>query len=424
MRLCRELDGEIVSADSVQLYRGLDLGSNKPDADALKAIPHHLIDVGMGNDPWSAGRWLHAAEEAIDDITSRGKAPIVVGGTMMYLRWLVRGAPDAPAASAAAVEKAEELLFDCRATDNWSGAVAILAQKNSERAATIEFNNWYRLSRALEIEIQREGFDSREQSVTNYDTRCFFLAPHDRISLFRKIDSRCEDMLERGLVTEVAHLFVDGQLPPNSSAAKAIGYRQTLDFLQDQATALFQDHIESIDLQHFEEPYLDFLRKFATATRNYAAAQIKWYRRDPDFAVIDTNSFDLCAQQVSTAFSQSRHEYENWLHSPSQQQAKLNLIANNKVMRTYASHPPRISINDLQKKKQLHAAKLAIQKVHTFLHSNLCLSSDDDLTDSFLSSSKLASFRLRALKQREAAEHDSSGGDHPAVESSTSSVGS
>ena len=96
LRLCEARDGELVSADSVQLYRGLDVGSNKPSPAELQRVRHHLVDVADASKPWSAGAWCDAAAEAIGDVARRGKLPVVVGGTMMYAQWLVRGAPDAP----------------------------------------------------------------------------------------------------------------------------------------------------------------------------------------------------------------------------------------------------------------------------------------------------------------------------------------
>ena len=284
LRLCEARDGELVSADSVQLYRGLDVGSNKPSPAELKRVRHHLVDVADASEPWSAGAWCAAAAEAIGDVARRGKLPVVVGGTMMYAQWLVRGAPDAPKASATAAASAQEFLAPYG--DDWDKALAAVAERSeacAARVAKLSQNDFYRLSRALEIELDREaggGSAEARRPVlgSDFDVRCAFLAPADRTALYHAIDERCDIMLARGLLEETANLRAAGRLPSSSTAARAIGYRQALDYLEARAPSGQAD--ASL------ESYVDFCRQFRTASRNYAAEQLKWYRRDATFAVV------------------------------------------------------------------------------------------------------------------------------------------
>jgi len=153
-QLCRSLaeGGEIISADSVQVYRSLDIGSAKPTAAEQSAIPHHLIDIadpqGSG---YTAGQFCRDAAAAIEDVWGRGKVPVVVGGTMMYHQWLVHGQPDAPCSDPAVAAAVTTQLAPLQAAADWEGALALLAAVLPERAAKIGTNDWYRLGRALEV---------------------------------------------------------------------------------------------------------------------------------------------------------------------------------------------------------------------------------------------------------------------------------
>lgn len=344
MQVCAELHGEIISADSVQLYRGLDIGSNKPDAAARSAVPHHVIDVGEADDPWTAGRWSRAAMTAIDDCGARGVAPVVVGGTMMYVKWLTRGAPDAPPASAETAKRAADML-----PDDWDQALRLLASFNPERAEKLSKNDWYRLSRALEIELSTEGRRARDLFLADarYDARCVFIAPDDRMKLFRRIDERCDQMLEDGLVAEVAGLAARGKLPPTSTAARAIGYRQTLEFLESR--------------QRDDASYFDFCAKFATATRNYATEQLKWYRKDPNFAIVPGGADAV--DTVLRFFRAPRCDYDAWLAGMAD--ARAALVADPRQMRTYNAHPPLAATDALARQRQFAFRDAAIDLLGT-----------------------------------------------------------
>lgn len=305
-------------------------------------VSHHLVDVAEASDPWTAGRWSRAAMEAIEDCRSRKRTPVVVGGTMLYVRWLTRGAPDAPAASARSAVRAEDMLREYRNAGRWDEGVSVLAMRSKRaaaRASAISRNDWYRLSRALEIELETGGLAQGSEPVelfladkSRYDARCFFLAPTDRTELFRAIDNRCDSMLEAGLLTEVANLVATSKLPLTSTAARAIGYRQSLEYF-DRRLRGDSEHNQLND-------FLDFCRDFATASRNYAADQIKWYRRDNNFAIVPANSGALDA--ILAAFELPRPDYDAWLKSPDQQAARGNLVADKRQMKRFASRLPKV----------------------------------------------------------------------------------
>mmetsp|Transcript_904 Transcript_904/g.3071 ORF Transcript_904/g.3071 Transcript_904/m.3071 type:complete len:474 (+) Transcript_904:395-1816(+) len=386
LSLCEALGGEIVSADSVQLYRGLDVGSNKPDLRTRRLARHHLVDVAEPEDIWSAGRWLRAASSAVDDCARRGRVPVVVGGTMMYARWLVRGPPDAPKATAAAVEEADRLLRDARDRDDWTAGLDVFRRHRTQHTTkSFSANDWYRLSRALEIELdtinysgdddddkrtkmtttQRDSSSSSEVSSSDvsfgladparYDARCFFLGPRDRVALFRGIDRRCDDMLRRGLVTEVADLLSARRLPPDSPASRAIGYRQVIDYLENKR--LLDDDGADDD----GADYVDFCKRFATATRNYAADQIKWYRRDDDFSIVLDDH--RVADRVIAAFHLPRADYDAWRTGDDQAAERKSLVADTRVMRTYAAHPPEAATDPAVLKDQLDRVDAALAKL-------------------------------------------------------------
>ncbi|KAL9180217.1 hypothetical protein ACHAXT_008187 [Thalassiosira profunda] len=362
--------GHVVSADSVQAYRGVDIGANKPTLKERERTPHHLVDVV---DPptdsraasYNAAAWMRDAEYVIQKLTlcegeigevgedchdgetkMRRKAidktlserlgatengailPVIVGGTMMYLQWLVHGRPDAVRPTEEAVARAAVKIEGFRrAADDacgshethdvvvgeddasdvaaWSAAstyVSSLGPVFSQRVAKLPGRDWYRLRRLLEVaytvaskkagdesmhnseeEILRNltdgevytGIRSRSLSDAGYDVRCFFLCPDERMTHFHTVDQRCEQMLLRGLLRETAVLYAGGGLPEESQVTRAIGYRQTLEYLKRNDAR-----------RNDAATFMQFVDDFATATRQYAKKQMQWFRRDASFAFV------------------------------------------------------------------------------------------------------------------------------------------
>ena len=308
MALIEGGDGCLVSADSVQVYRGLDVGSNKPSPAEQGRVPHHLIDVADAADPaWNASVWRARALETLRDVAPAPEepegepaptaapshpmarlcdAPVIVGGTMMWMQWLIHGVPDAPAPSPAAVARAAALIARPQAAEDWDAGAAVLAGYGGEfatRAAKLGRNDWYRLTRALEVaeEVARTDGPRVYQGVNKgalrewYDVRAFFLVPDDRLRHAARLDARCEGMVVRGLLQETGRLLCAGVLLPDTTPGRAIGYRQALDYLCRP------------DPRAGDEDALDaFLHEFLTSTRRYAKEQMKWFRKDREFMFV------------------------------------------------------------------------------------------------------------------------------------------
>lgn len=228
LRLADKLNAEIVSADSIQVYRGLDVGSDKLPVAKRRGIPHHLIDVMDVMDDFSAGEFFRLARAAIDDILSRGKTPLVVGGTGFYLHWLINGPPQSGQSSDDLSKKAQGALDaavaaaraaagrELEAGEAWEAACGVLEglgdAASAERMRRSP-NNWYRLRRAVEV-VQATGRPMAEVALNatadlDYDFRGVFLH-RNRIELFRRIDRRCEEMVAGGLLEECAWMMGKG----------------------------------------------------------------------------------------------------------------------------------------------------------------------------------------------------------------------
>lgn len=151
--LCRRMDAEIIVADSVQIYKHLNIGSNKPSQGELDSVPHHMVNLVEPNETVSCGDFVRAAAPIIFDILDRGKVPVIVGGSTMWIQWLVHGMPDAPKADEKTVKQAEEMLQDFEAAGDWERAVELVGNYDKSRVEKLGRNDWYRLHRYLEISL-------------------------------------------------------------------------------------------------------------------------------------------------------------------------------------------------------------------------------------------------------------------------------
>ena len=286
---------EIIVADSVQIYRYLDIGSNKPSVEEQAEVPHHLVDICDPHELFSGGSFVRSAIPVIYEVLNRGNVPVVVGGSTMWLQWLVHGMPDAPKPSLEVIREANSFVDRFEKRGAWDEALEAAKEIDPVRVPKVARNDWYRMRRYIEVALslaarngheggmnQRgdaEEFDSGEEgdggfsdrslagaasaaaplneaqagasavtaavfasssvpmlsgkrsfSMTDLDLRCFFLS-EEREQLYRTIDSRCVDMVRGGLLQEVAGLMSSKRLSPNDIGAKAIGYRQAIDYL-------------------------------------------------------------------------------------------------------------------------------------------------------------------------------------------------
>lgn len=264
LRLAEELNGEILSCDSMQVYRGMDVGTAKPTPAERERIPHHLIDVASPDEPFSCGDYLTLARQAVGEVLSRGRLPIFCGGTGLYLdRFLSGGLEDT-----AGDGEVRRQLFAYAAERGVHALHERLAAVDPESALAIHENNVKRVVRALEIyEVTgtpKSEYDRRTRDAESlYDACVIGLDYADREVLYRRIDARVDQMLADGLEAETRSLMRDGTFEKCPTAAQAIGYKELFFYL---------DGKESLS---------DAAERLKTATRHYAKRQMTWFRAKP-----------------------------------------------------------------------------------------------------------------------------------------------
>ncbi|KAF9609979.1 hypothetical protein IFM89_019535 [Coptis chinensis] len=314
LELAKKLNGEIISADSVQVYQGLDTGSAKPSLSDRKEVPHHLIDILHPSEEYSVGRFFEDARQATREIIENGRVPIIAGGTGLYLRWYIYGKPEVPKASPEIASEVHSELIDLQRNGDWDAAVALVVKAGDPKAHHVALNDWYRLKRSLEIikssgsppsafQVPYESFrdqldfegavnsldvtfsgNKHEEKLSkelDYDFKCFFLSSR-RTDLYRLIDERCESMLlgGEGILSEGSHLLDIGLLPNSNSATRAIGYRQAMEYL---LSCRRQGGKSS------SGEFLSFLSGFQKASRNFAKRQLTWFRNELIYQWIDAS---------------------------------------------------------------------------------------------------------------------------------------
>lgn len=296
-------DAEIVSIDSAQVYRGLDIGSAKPDAADRARVPHHLIDIRDPGEPYSAAEFLHDAERAVREIRARGRLPLIVGGTMMYARALRQGLAELPSSDPALRAELERE----GASQGWPALHARLRDVDPETAARLAPNDRQRIGRALEVFLLAGRPLSallREPHRPPVAVRTVALMPGDRARLHRAIEARFDAMLERGFLDEVRALRARGDLlagphaglpadlqaglqaglPAGLPALRSVGYRQAWEHLEHGT------------------PPAQFRAAAIAATRQLAKRQMTWLRAMPDALTIDPfadDAFEKLEQEIA-----------------------------------------------------------------------------------------------------------------------------
>ncbi|XP_071730121.1 tRNA dimethylallyltransferase 9 [Rutidosis leptorrhynchoides] len=312
LELSKKLNGEIISADSVQVYQGLDVGSAKPYYSERQEVPHHLIDILHPTEDYSAGNFYDDGRQATKDILNRGRVPIVTGGTGLYLRWFIYGKPDVPKATPEISLQVQTELANFERRYDWDAAVQLVCKAGDPSAQSLPSNDWYRLRRKLEI-IKATGlppsafpipYDSHKGKVDSHSTDisidvsadvildqkhkdldyefiCFFLST-SRTDLYRAIDFRCEDMIsgDKGILSEARWLLDMGLQPNTNSATRAIGYRQAMEYLLN---------CEQQGGRSSTHEFYSFLSEFQKASRNFAKRQLTWFRNEPIYHWIDAS---------------------------------------------------------------------------------------------------------------------------------------
>ena len=271
LELARTFPVEIVSVDSAMVYRGLDIGTGKPEPEILERYPHHLVDILDPSETYSAGRFVRDALAAIAAIHARGRLPLLVGGTMLYFRALTRGLADLPPA-----DPRLRSTIDARAaSEGWPALHRELAVGDPEAAMRIQPNDGQRIQRALEVmaltgqpitELQRRA----KPALPAAALKSFVWSPQDREVLYRRIEDRFQHMLARGLLGEVTGLFNRGDLHADLPSIRAVGYRQLWMHLTGAST------------------WDDAVRGAVLATRHLARRQLIWLRSDTQCEWLDS----------------------------------------------------------------------------------------------------------------------------------------
>lgn len=262
IELARKNNGEIISADSQQVWRGFDIGTAKANLRERSDVPHHLIDIANPDDHFDAARFVELADAAIKDISSRGKTPFVVGGTGMYIKMLVHGLCETPPRDADFRKKIEDEIE--------SVGVPTLHEKlktvDPESALKFHPNDRTRIIRALEIfhltGISASGIRKDHKfKERRYDAVKIGLNI-DRAELYRRIDERVDGMIENGLIDEVRALL--GRYDESCQPFQAVGYREIVDHIKGRIT--------------LEEA----IRLTKQMSRHFAKRQLTWFRADPE----------------------------------------------------------------------------------------------------------------------------------------------
>ena len=288
--LARDLNGEIVSADSMQLYRRMDIGTAKVTPNEAQGVPHHMIYVAGPDESFSVARYVHDAGRCVDDILSRGKLPILAGGTNLYIDSLVSGRDFAENEGDNALRESLGAEYDALGGE---AMLERLREIDPERAAKLHPADKRRIIRAIEV------YTLSGRTITQHDAETKAIPPRyeavrivldyeDRAELYRRIDSRVDEMVAQGLFDEVKALLDEG-LSPDMTAMQAIGYKEPAAFFRGELT-----REEAIELIKRE-------------SRRYAKRQLTWLRRDDSALRIRWG--------VSPDFNEARRLSTEYLHS-------------------------------------------------------------------------------------------------------------
>ena len=263
--LAQRLGGEVVSADSMQIYRGMDIGTAKPTPEEMQGVPHHMIDIADPTENYSVSRYAAEATACVDDILARGKLPIVVGGTGLYIDSLIAGRTFADGTADTALRQELSERYD---EIGGAGLLGELRKFDPERAAKLHPADKKRIVRAMEVYILTGKTITQHDAETRavpprYDAAKIALTFADRQDLYARIDRRVDIMMQQGLLDEVRALLAAG-IPADCTAMQAIGYKEALSYLDGAATR--EEAIEEIKLR----------------SRQYAKRQLTWLRRDKD----------------------------------------------------------------------------------------------------------------------------------------------
>ncbi len=286
LEISRRFDVEIISVDSALIYRGMNIGTAKPEPEILQSVPHHLIDIIDPVEAFSVWDFVQQSRRLVDEIVERGRIPLLVGGTMMYFHAFEHGLNRLPEANEALRQR-----LDLEAQEKgWQAMHDKLAEVDPLSAKRIKPTDSQRIQRALEVyQIAGEPLSRLHQQKSNgYSGQIekIILAANDRARLHQRIESRFLSMLDRGFVEEVLNLKARGDLDLSLPSMRCVGYRQLWQFLDG-------------DLSRQE-----MIDKGVAATRQLAKRQITWLRKQPQENAFDCLNYskDAIFDVVKAAF--------------------------------------------------------------------------------------------------------------------------
>ena len=262
VELAKELHGEVVSCDSMQVYRRMNIGTAKPTPEEMQGIPHHMLDVAEPWEDFSVSRYCEMAAPIVEDILSRRKTAIIAGGTGLYMDSLIRGNAFAPFPSTGVREQLEAQAD----AEGMEAMLAWLSSVDPDCAARLHLSDRKRILRALEVYLETG------ETITAHNKRTQAIPPRfhplwlgldfsDRGELYRRIDLRVDIMLRQGLLEEIRQLLASG-IPAKCTAMQAIGYKEFVDVLQNDA------------------PLELAVEEVKKGSRHYAKRQLTWFRRN------------------------------------------------------------------------------------------------------------------------------------------------
>ena len=274
VELAKKLDGEIISADSMQVYIGMDIGTAKPSKEELEEVPHHLINVIAPDQPWSVSDFIVNSKRLIEEVAGRGRLPMVVGGTGLYLNALIEGYefPE--------IKKDRNVRLKLEDEAKKQGSLYLyerLKKIDPETAAKLHYNDLKRVIRALEV-YELTGQPMSKQVSKDLEERQFepivVGLDLERPKLYRRIEARVDDMLAKGLIDEVKSLIKEGY-DPKLTSMQAIGYKEVAEHLHGKYT---HDELVNILKQN---------------TRNFAKRQMTWFKRFRDVHWFDVEKLSV-----------------------------------------------------------------------------------------------------------------------------------
>ena len=289
LALARVLPVEIVSVDSAQVYRGMDVGTAKPLASEREGVPHHLVDIIDPTEAYSAARFRADALKLMREITARARIPVLAGGTMLYFKALREGLSELPGGD----EGIRAQIDAEAAARGWQALHAELARVDPQTAARLKPNDAQRIQRALEVfrvsgEPMSQLLGRRKRAALPFRLIELALVPSDRGALHRRIEARFDAMLERGLVEEVRTLRKRYALQPNLPSMRCVGYRQAWQFLEGEIN---RDELRNRGI---------------FATRQLAKRQLTWLRATPRIRGFDCLDLSIVAKSIDFLLREAR----------------------------------------------------------------------------------------------------------------------